>query len=230
MGDKREIEGVGEPLQARGKPSRWEQFRLPVELSGRSFLDVGCWEGVHCAEAMRRKASPVVGVDLCSSGDLAANVERYGFEFTQLDVMGERAIGLGSFDVVLCSGLLYSVESPVSLLLRLHGLTNELLVLETGYTTLGGEAPMMVFHGGGEGTANPSNWWTPNRLCLQQMLELAGFEGISTVWEEEKKEGYGRICVHAVPSGEIDRAHLLPRKEKLMSIHGGDRPGARSRE
>ena len=72
--DKREIEGVGEPLQARGKGSRWEQFRLPVELNDRTFLDVGCWEGMHCAEAVRRDAAQVVGVDLCTSDDLAFNV------------------------------------------------------------------------------------------------------------------------------------------------------------
>ena len=62
----REIEGIGEPLQARGKASRWELYRLPVELSGRSFCDVGCWEGVHCADAVRHGSPDVVGVDIFS--------------------------------------------------------------------------------------------------------------------------------------------------------------------
>ena len=61
-----EIEGLDGDLQAAGKPSRWEQFRLPVELAGKSFLDVGCWEGVHCAEAVRRGADSVVGLDICT--------------------------------------------------------------------------------------------------------------------------------------------------------------------
>jgi tRNA (mo5U34)-methyltransferase len=207
----------------RGKVSRWEQFRLPVELEGRSFLDVGCWEGVHCAEAQRRGAREVLGVDLATSADLAANVERFGFDFLELDVMGERWLALERFDVVLCSGLLYAVESPMSLIVRLRQKTRELLVLETGVSLLEPERPIMVFHGQGEGTSNPSNWWTPNRLCLEQMLSTAGFAGIATVWEKETQEGYGRVCVHAVPQGRMERERLLPRKARLMSIHGGRR-------
>jgi tRNA (mo5U34)-methyltransferase len=225
-----EIEGIGEQLRATGKGSRWEQFRLPVELEGKTFLDVGCWEGVHCAEAVRRDAEAVLGIDLASSADLTANVERYGFEFLELDAMGERWLALESFDVVLCSGVLYSVESPMSLIVRLRAKTRELLVLETGVSLLQPDRPTMIFHGQGEGTANPSNWWTPNRLCLEQMLTTAGFSGISAVWEKETLEGYGRVCVHAVPDGSMDRKRLLPRKEKLMSIHGGVRGGGGARK
>lgn len=229
MTPKRQIEGVGEPLRATGKESRWERFRLPVELSGRSFLDVGCWEGVHCAEAVRRDARDVVGIDLASSTDLAANVERYGFEFIEMDVFSERWLALPPFDVVLCSGLLYGVESPMSLIMRLREKTAELLVVETGISLHETERPTMVFHGQGEGTGNPSNWWTPNKLCLEQMLATAGFSGIATVWEDERHEGYGRVCVHAVPAGWTDRPRLLPRKERLMSIHGGTRGGGAGR-
>lgn len=220
MARKRDIEGVGDELLAAGKASRWEQFRLPVELSGKSFLDVGCWEGVHCAEAVRRDARDVVGIDLCSCDDLRANVDRYGFEFLQMDVFSEKWLELDRFDVVLCSGLLYSVENVISLIFRLRSVTAGLLVVETGITRLQEDKPMMIFHGQGEGTANPSNWWTPNKLCLEQMLTTAGFEGISTVWEEERHEHYSRTCVQAVPSGKPDRARILPRKPRHMPING----------
>lgn len=222
-----EIEGVGEPLQAAGKGSRWEQFRMPVELTGRSFLDVGCWEGMHCAEAVRRDASQVVGIDLCTSDDLATNVERYGFDFIQMDIFSEKWLELGEYDVVLCSGVLYHVENVMSLLFRLRKVVRELLVIETGITRLQPEKPMMVFHGQGEGTDNPSNWWTPNKLCLEQMLTTAGFEGISTVWEEERHEHYSRVCVHAVPTGHLEHARILPRKARTMSLAGGNRTGGK---
>ncbi len=220
---KRDIEGVGDPLQARGKGSRWEQFRLPVELSGRTFLDVGCWEGMHCAEAVRRDATQVVGVDLCTSDDLAFNVRRYGFDFLQMDIFSEKWLTLGEYDVVLCSGVLYGVENVMSLLFRLRKVVRELLVLETGITRLQPDKPMMIFHGQGEGTNNPSNWWTPNKLCLEQMLTAVGFEGISTVWEEERHEHYSRLCVHAVPTGHLEHDRILPRKAPMMSLRGGNR-------
>ncbi len=229
---KREVEGLDSELQAVGWPTRWERFRLPVELEGKSFLDVGCWEGVHCAEAIRRGAADVVGIDLCTGPELTHNVDRYGFEFLQMDVFGEGFLGLGSFDVVLCSGMLPTVQSPAALLSRLRATSRELLVLETPVTTLSAEQPMMLFQGGDEGTANRATWWAPNRLCLERMLAATGFGGISTVWEKDGQEDSGRICLHGVPAGTVDRRSLQPRKPKEMSISGGsrmDKPGAGSR-
>ena len=225
---KREIEGLDAELRARGWPTRWERFRLPVELAGKSFLDVGCWEGVHCAEAVRRGASEVVGVDLCTGPELADNVDRYGFDFLQMDVFGEAFGGLGRFDVVLCSGLLPTALSPALLIRRLRAATRELLVLETPVTTLAGDVPMMLFEGGDEGTANRANWWAPNRLCLDRMLAAAGFAGISTVWEKGGDGDSGRICLHAVPAGWTDPRSLQPRKPKEMPINGGSRMDASS--
>ena len=218
-----EIEGLDSELRTAGKPSRWEEFRLPVELAGRSFLDVGCWEGVHCAEAVRRGAERIVGVDLCTSDDLAKNVKRYGFEFLQMDVFGDLWQGMDRFDVVLCSGVIYHVPNPMSLLMRLRSVVDELLVIETASTTLGGDDPMMMFQG--ESSGNPSNWWIPNRPCMEEMLASAGFSGISTVWEESRGEHWTRICVHAVPTSGLSHGRLLPRKARLMSIGGGNRRG-----
>jgi SAM-dependent methyltransferase len=225
MGDgtnSEKVEGLDAELQAKGWPTRWERFRLPVELEGRTFLDVGCWEGVHCAEAVRRSATATVGVDICTGPELAANVDRYGFDFVQLDVFGESFLALGRYDVVLCSGLLPTAQSPAHLLNRLRCVTSELLVIETPVTTLGEGEPLLLFQGGDEGTANRSQWWVPNRLCLERMLAAAGFAGISTVWEKADGD-QGRVCMHAVPSGAPDLRSLQARKPKEMSINGGSR-------
>ena len=76
--------------------------------------------------------------------------------------------------------------------------------------------------------SNPSNWWIPNKPCLEQMLGAAGFAGISTVWEEPRTEHWTRLCMHAVPAGGVERQRLLPRKPKLMSLRGGDRGRGRA--
>ena len=223
-----EIEGLDGDLQAAGKPSRWEQFRLPVELAGKSFLDVGCWEGVHCAEAVRRGADSVVGLDICTSGDLSKNVDRYGFEFLQMDVFGDLWHGLDRFDVVLCSGVIYHVPNPMALLLRLRGVVDELLVIETASTTLGGDEPMLMFQG--DEVGNLSNWWIPNRPCIERMLATAGFSGISTVWEKAGEGHWGRLCIHAVPGSSVEHQRLLPRKARRRSVKGGNRSGKGGRD
>lgn len=223
-----DLEGPDGELLAAGKASRWDEFRLPSNLAGKSFLDVGCWEGVHCADAVRRAAEPVIGIDLCTNRDLNRNVRRFGFEFLQMDIFGELWHGLGRYDVVLCSGVIYHVPNPMSLLMRLHAVCGELLVLESATMTLQPDRPMMLFSGDDKG--NLSNWWIPNRLGLEQMLTTAGFDQVETVWEASRGDEYGRVCIQAVPSGDLKRGRLLPRKPRLMSVRGGNRGGRGGRQ
>ena len=65
-----EIEGLDGDLQARRQGEPLGAVPPPGRAGRQSFLDVGCWEGVHCAEAVRRGADSVVGVDICTCPDL----------------------------------------------------------------------------------------------------------------------------------------------------------------
>src|SRR5579862_9267701 len=44
-------------------PERLARMQLPVDLSGRSVLDIGAWDGFFSFEAERRRASRVVASD-----------------------------------------------------------------------------------------------------------------------------------------------------------------------
>jgi tRNA (mo5U34)-methyltransferase len=208
-------------LQAQNK---WELLRLPEDMTGKSFLDVGCWEGHRCVDALLRGAAHVVGVDLCTSQALRDNLREYNFEFVQTDIFSEKFLQLDRYDVVLCSGVLYHVESPISLLVRLRKCVKELLVLETASHRLDETRPILLFHAASDLANNPSNWWTPNELCLRQMLEATGFQSIEIVWARQAASGKQRICVHARPGGRVQYDKILPRKRELMSVYGGDRP------
>jgi SAM-dependent methyltransferase len=203
--------------------NKWELYQLPRDMTGKSFLDVGCWEGHRCVDAILRGAKEVVGVDLCTSQALHDNVEQHGFEFLQTDVFSEKFLELDRFDVVLCSGVLYHVENPMSLLFRLRKTVDELLVLETAAHSVETARPLMLFHADDDLSDNPSNWWTPNELCLTQMLEASGFRNVETAHRSDPREGFHRVCVHAVPGGRVDYQKILPRKKALMSLYGGDR-------
>jgi SAM-dependent methyltransferase len=214
----RRSDGDGVPT-ARNK---WDRYGLPEDMTRKTFLDVGCWEGVNCAEAARRGAERVVGVDLCTSEELRENVRRFGFEFVQLDVLSEKWLELDSFDVVLCSGVLYHVENPISLLFRLRAVTGELLALETATRDVAGDEPVLVFKPSDERTNNPSNWWVPNRACLIDMVQACGFADVEVAWERDRPGG-GRLCVHARPVERHAYERILPRKAEAMSLAGGRR-------
>jgi SAM-dependent methyltransferase len=205
--------------------NHWERFRLPKDLTGKTFLDVGCWEGANCAEAVRRGAKQVVGVDLCMSEELRSNVSEFGFEFVQMDILSEKWLELDTFDVVLCAGVLYHVENVISLLFRLRRVTNELLVLETEVRELlGREEPILIFRPSGKETRNPSNWWFPNRRGLFEMLATCGFKDVEAVWEkaswEKAGKRGGRLCVNAKPTRLDNYQRILPRKPELMPVAG----------
>lgn len=223
-------EEVGEGGSAPPVPVRrnkWDRYKLPEDMTGKTFLDVGCWEGINCAEAVRRGARKVVGVDLCTSRKLRKNVETFGFEFIQMDVLSEKWLELDDFDVVLCSGVLYHVENVISLLFRLRKVTRELLVLETATRDIGGDDPVMLFKPSDE-TDNPSNWWVPNRACLGAMVSSCGFDDPKEVFVKERHGGH-RVCVHARPIERDTYERVLPRKAHAMSLFGGDRSFADNR-
>ena len=69
----------------------------------------------------------------------------------------------------------------------------------------------------------------PAKAVLYGVFATAGFEGVSTVWEEERHEHYSRICVQAIPTGHLEHARILPRKERTMSLHGGNRRGGKNK-
>jgi SAM-dependent methyltransferase len=209
------------------KRNKWERYELPEDMTGKSFLDVGCWEGINCAEAVSRGARKVVGVDLCTSRKLRNNVETFGFEFIQMDVLSEKWLELDDFDIVLCSGVLYHVENVISLLFRLRTVTRELLVLETATRDIGGNEPVMLFKPTDE-RDNPSNWWFPNRSCLREMVRSCGFDDPQEVFVKERGGGH-RVCVHARPVERDSYERILPRKPHSMSLVGGDRDFADNR-
>jgi tRNA (mo5U34)-methyltransferase len=84
----------------------YARFQLPEDLSGKRVLDIGCWDGFYSFESERRGAD-VVAVDcwwpenyLCGRALLGSHVEFH--ELSVYEVTRER---LGSFDIVLFSGV-----------------------------------------------------------------------------------------------------------------------------
>ena len=213
------------PRTAEGVPvahNNWDRYGLPEKIEGKSFIDVGCWEGVNCAEATKRGAGQVVGVDLCTTDALKANVDEFGFEFVQLDILSEKWLELDTFDVVLCGGVLYHVENVISFLFRLRRITAGALYLETKIFDIDDDRPLMRFKPTAD-WGNPSNWWMPNERCLNEMLISCGFGNIEKTWENESGGGGHRVCLRAEPVRMGNYERVLPRQVDKMPLAGGAR-------
>jgi tRNA (mo5U34)-methyltransferase len=169
-------------------------------------LDIGCNAGYYSIEMKRRGAERVVGVDFdckyLEQARFAAEVNGLDIEFRQLSVYDVASLG-ERFDIVLFMGVLYHLRHPLLALdLLYEHAVDDLLVfqsmqrgprevrnLKSDYhfweeEIFGDPAfPRMYFiencYAG-----DPTNWWIPNRACVEAMLRSAGFRIVAHPEEE----------------------------------------------
>ncbi|HEV3485678.1 MAG TPA: TIGR04290 family methyltransferase, partial [Vicinamibacterales bacterium] len=179
---------------------KWQKFAhaIPEDLTGKSVLDIGCNAGFYSIEMKKRGADRVVAIDsdekYLEQGRFAAAVSGYpDIEFRNLSVYDVGQLG-ERFDVVLFMGVLYHLRHPLLALDTLYEtVVGQLLVfqsmqrgsaniahVEENYpfteTSVFAEDgyPLMYFVER-RYADDPTNWWIPNRACVEAMLRSAGF-------------------------------------------------------
>jgi tRNA (mo5U34)-methyltransferase len=169
---------------------------LPADLTGKSVLDIGCNAGFYAFEMKRRGASRVVGIDTdpryLAQAQLASEVLGHEIELRQLDVYSVAQLG-ERFDFVIFMGVLYHLRHPLLALDLLHDhVTRDMLLFQS---MLRGPEPVPVdadypfartdvFERPGHPAlyfvenryaGDWTNWWIPNRACVEAMLRSSGF-------------------------------------------------------
>ena len=187
---------------------KWRTFAhaLPVDLTGKTVLDIGCNAGFYSLEMKRRGAARVVGIDTdpayLAQARFAAEVNAANIEFRELDVYQVARLGR-KFDLVLFMGVLYHLRHPLLALDLLweHAVGDTLVFqsLMRGSTEIAPLAPDYPFSETGIFTDpgypamhfveqsyshDPTNWWIPNRACAEAMLRSAGFAIVDHPEEE----------------------------------------------
>jgi len=108
------------------------KLALDRDLSGKTFLDVGCGEGYFVFEALKRGASKAVGIDLNSTRiKVAKKIAKI------LGLPGEFYVGnleemdfKEKFDIVFALNILHQVNNPIAVIEKLMSITREKLVFE----------------------------------------------------------------------------------------------------
>lgn len=210
---------------------KWNRFShaLPADLSGQTVLDIGCNAGFYSIEMKRRGADRVVGIDsdekYLAQARFAADVCGMEIEFRQLSVYEVAALR-EQFDLVLFMGVLYHLRHPLLALDLLHEhAVGDTLVFQS---MLRGDAevepierdypfwqtdifarpsfPRMYFIEK-RYASDPTNWWIPNRACMEAMLRSAGFE----ITDHPEAEVY--VCRRSELPDEMPRAVYPAREE-----------------
>jgi tRNA (mo5U34)-methyltransferase len=172
-------------------PRKLADIGMPDDLSGKTVLDIGAWDGFFSFEAERRGAERVLATDsFCWSGEAWGS--KNGFELARraldsrvedrlIDVMDISPEAVGVFDLVLFLGVLYHLRHPLLALEKVAAVTAGCLVLETEVDLVGDRRPAMAFYPGTELNEDPTNWWAPNPPALVGMLKDVGFSRVEVV-------------------------------------------------
>lgn len=200
-----------------------KRTRLPADLTGKSVLDIGAWDGFFSFEAERRGADRVVAVDPECWREPIWGPNGFGtrqpFDFARraigsrvqpqdIDLLDISPDTIGRFDVVLFLGVFYHLPDPWPYLRAAASVCDELLIVETHADLLDLRRPAMAFYPGTEVDNDESNWWGPNTMALAAMIGNAGFSRVSVYGESrlyralraarrrDYKVQQGRIVAH----------------------------------
>ncbi|HUF60306.1 MAG TPA: methyltransferase domain-containing protein [Actinomycetota bacterium] len=186
-------------------PSRMAPLELPSDLSGKSVLDIGAWDGVFTFEAERRGASRVLATDsYCWSGEgwgtkegflTASRILGSRADDLEIDVMDLSPEKVGTFDLVLFVGVLYHLRHPLLALERVASVTGDQLIFDSHTAKVEDPDPVMLFYPGTELNDDPTNWWGANPPAVEAMLRDVGFRRIERKHPELIEEG--RLILHA---------------------------------
>jgi tRNA (mo5U34)-methyltransferase len=178
---------------------KWRQFAhaIPGDLRGKTVLDIGCNGGFYSVEMKRRGADRVVAIDMderyLDQARFAAEVLELDIEFQKLSVYEVADLG-EKFDLVLFMGVFYHLRHPLLALdlIREHVVLDQFVFqsLQRGSSEVfspRSDYPFSeteIFEQPGfpkmffiekKYSDDSTNWWFPNRACVEAMLRSSGF-------------------------------------------------------
>lgn len=178
---------------------KFANFRgvVPEDMTGMTVLDIGCNAGFYSMEMKRRGADRVLGIDTdpryLRQARFAAEVNAMDIEFREMGVWDVARLG-ERFDLVIFMGVLYHLRHPLLALDLIHEHvardrmlfqsmqrgSRDIVSPEQDYD-FNAPAPFddpgypkmhFIEH---RYSHDETNWWVPNRACVEAMLRSSGF-------------------------------------------------------
>ncbi len=219
-------DGVVTPGQ-KDTPNEVVHLHLP-DLSGRSVLDIGAYDGFYAFEAERRGAKRIVaadhwawnwpGSDARGNFELAQRALGSRVEMQDIAVEDISPDALGStFDVVLFLGVLYHAADPIGYLKNVRSVTAGVAIIETVVDLLDVPVPAAAYYQGESMNNDASNHFGPNRLAVEGMLLDVGFSRVVAFdpWTASKDWGIQTRAHDSLPA-RLRRRLRRPRSGRMV--------------
>lgn len=214
-----------------------ETFLEPVDFSGKTVLDIGCWDGRWSFLAEQRGAASVLATDDNSQhwthtnagvGVHATAEPGEGFRLAH-EALRSRVAYKGDvsiynlqrlerrFDVILCLGVFYHLTHLMNALTELrHAIQpGGCVILEGAAINDHKKSSMDFLYGPDDGfggarepeRSDPSNWSVPTIRCLHDMLNACYFD-VPRLWFRPEEMVRGRVFMEARPVALNNPQHI----------------------
>ncbi len=172
------------------------RFGLPENCTGLSVLDVGAWDGFFSFEAEKRGSKDVVASD-CPQEEGGTWAGTDGFNYihkalnseviwTKLNIEKSVNKDLGTFDLVMCFGVLYHLKSPLLAVQNLMKLvkSNGIILVETAISN-SSKIPNLEyrpkFHN------DPTNYFYPNIEWVTEAFLQNGAKSVEVIYNKYER-------------------------------------------
>jgi tRNA (mo5U34)-methyltransferase len=182
---------LGNGIVTPGQKNTLNEIKLmgiPDDLTGKTVLDIGAWDGFYSFEAEKRGAKRVLATDSYVWGgktwgskkgfELVRKIKNSKVEDMNIDIMEISSDKIGTFDLVLFLGVLYHMRHPLLALEKVSDVTKEMAIIETTTDLHEIKRPAMAFYPEGELDGDESNWIGLNHAGMEAMLKVVGFKKI----------------------------------------------------
>lgn len=156
-----------------------------LDFNDKTVLDIGCWDGYYSFMAEKRGAKKVVALDdpkFRNQGDEGLA----GFKWLQKHFESKVRFLRGSvfnlpsvqFDIVLCYGVVYHVNDPLTALINCFQVTKETLSFE-GLLWLDQKPLLLLVDPFEINKSDPSNFYTMTTGYVAKIAVMNGFEVVN---------------------------------------------------
>lgn len=162
------------------------RFGIPSNLKGKSVLDIGAWDGYFSFECERRGASRVTAADTSEENgghwggattgfNFAKNMLSSRATFKAVDIQQVDTFPTYKYDLVLCFGVLYHLENPIT------GIKNALGAVNAGGSIIfesagAADSQSHVLESAYNRHGDPTNIYYPSYGFMIDILTRNGFD------------------------------------------------------
>jgi FkbM family methyltransferase len=183
-------------IRSRAATIRRVVRALKPALGLRDALDAGCGVGFF-AQTLTELGLETRGFDGRFENVIEARKRFPKIAFERGDIESAEIAALGTFDLVLCFGLLYHLESPMRAIRHLRALTGKGLLIES-MCVPGDEARTVLRDEPFQQDQSLTNMaFYPSEACLVKMLYRAGFAYVYRVVRLPEHDDFRETSDHA---------------------------------